>query len=340
MQEKEKEEGLFFSRFNPSLKNNSYLLSIHGGMASNDSNPLSNPLASSTPDANVHHPSTAISSDTVANQIITPELALAPAQAPAPAPAPAQKKLRVIVGLPGDHFSQAFLLSWTQAIYTIWNTNKYDIVVSPGKSSFVPFARMHTLGLSVLRGKNQKAFNGEDYDVFVSIDSDVVFTAAQLIELIECTKVHPVVSGYYMMANNKQFAVVRDWSKSHFAEHGTFQFLEPKDVEVQVKRFVEALEERKKAEENKEEVKPLPEPEFQKVSYAGMGFFACTKVVLDSLQYPFFNRELQKMRGKDGAELVDMCSEDVAFCKNIEDAGFDIMLNTRLRVGHEKSVVL
>jgi hypothetical protein len=43
---------------------------------------------------------------------------------------------------------------------------------------------------------------------------------------------------------------------------------------------------------------------------------------------------------KEGVELVDMCSEDVAFCKNIEDAGFDIMLNTRLRVGHEKSVIL
>ncbi len=251
-----------------------------------------------------------------------------------------EKKMRVIVGLPGDHFSQSFLLAWTQALYTLWNTNRYDIVVSPGKSSFVPFARMHTLGLNVLRGKNQKPFNGEEYDVFVSIDSDVVFSAAQLIELIECTKVHPVVSGYYMMANNKQFAVVKDWNKSYFAENGSFQFLEPKDVESQVKTFVDAMEERKKAEENKEEVKPLPEPEFMKVAYTGLGFFACRKEVLDSLQYPFFNRELQKMRGKDGLELVDMCSEDVAFCKNIDDAAFDIMLNTRLRVGHEKAVVL
>ena len=253
---------------------------------------------------------------------------------------PQEKKMRIIVGLPGDQFSQSFLLSWTQSLYTLWNTNRYDIVVSPGKSSFVPFARMHTLGLNVLRGKNQKPFNGEEYDVFVSIDSDVVFSAAQLIELIECTKVHPVVSGYYMMANNKQFAVVKDWNKSYFAENGSFQFLEPKDVESQVKKFVDAMEERKKAEENKEEVKPLPEPEFMKVAYAGLGFFACRKEVLDSLQYPFFNRELQKMRGKDGLELVDMCSEDVAFCKNIDDAAFDIMLNTRLRVGHEKSVVL
>jgi len=251
-----------------------------------------------------------------------------------------EKKTRVIIGLPGDHFSQAFLLSWTQTLHTLWQTGRYDIVVSPGKSSFVSFARMHTLGLDVRRGKNQKPFNGEAYDVFVTLDSDVVFSAQQLIELIECTKVHPVVAGYYMMANNKQFAVVRDWNKSHFAEHGTFPFLEPKDVETQVKTFLDAMNERKKAEEAKEEVKPLPEPEFMKVSYAGLGFFACKKEVLDSLQYPFFNRELQRLRGKDGLELVDMCSEDVAFCKNIEDAGYDIMLNTRLRVGHEKSVIL
>ena len=319
-------------------------------MSSNDSTTAT--TATATDAAANANPFSNSNVDAPVNQVVTPlqqpqsvdlqqpAVPVQPAMQPAVQHQQQEKKLRVIVGLPGDHFSQSFLLSWTQAIYTIWNTNKYDIIVSPGKSSFVPFARMHTLGLNVLRGKNQKPFNDEAYDVFVSIDSDVVFSAAQLIELIECTKLHPVVSGYYMMASNKQFAVVRDWNKSYFAEHGTFQFLEPKDVEAQVKAFVAAMEERKKAEENKEEVKPLPEPEFLKVSYAGMGFFACKKEVLDSLQYPFFNRELQKMRGKDGLELLDMCSEDVAFCKNIEDAGFDIMLNTRLRVGHEKSVVL
>ena len=277
------------------------------------------------------------------NEVVAPEAPLAQplAQQSQPlAQQPQEKKTRVIIGLPGDHFSQAFLLSWTQTLHTLWQTNRYDIVVSPGKSSFVPFARMHTLGLDVRRGKNQKPFNGEAYDVFVTLDSDVVFSAQQLIELIECTKVHPVVAGYYMMANNKQFAVVRDWNKAHFAEHGTFPFLEPKDVEAQVKTFLDAMNERKKAEEAKEEPKPLPEPEFMKVSYAGLGFFACKKEVLDSLQYPYFNRELQRLRGKDGLELVDMCGEDVAFCKNIEDAGYDIMLNTRLRVGHEKSVIL
>ena len=255
-------------------------------------------------------------------------------------PSEPQKKTRVIIGLPGDHFSQSFLISWTQALHVLISSNRYDLIISPGKSSFVSFARMQTLGVDVRRGKNQKPFNGENYDVFVSIDSDVVFSASQLIELIECTKLHPVVSGYYMMSNNKQFAVVKDWNKDYFVKNGTFQFLEPKDTEEAVRKFSNELEERKADEEAKKEVKPLSDPDFMKVSYAGMGFFACRKDVLDDLSYPYFNRELQRIRGKDGIEMVDMCSEDVAFCKNIEDAGYDIMLNTRLRVGHEKAVIL
>lgn len=268
------------------------------------------------------------------NEVITPRVV---SSAPS---ASQEKKMRVIVGLPGDHFTQAFLLSWTQALHVLITSNRYDIVVSPGKSSFVPFARMQTLGLDVRRGKTQKPFNGEPYDVYVSIDSDVVFSASQLIELIECTKLHPVVSGYYMMSNNKQFAVVKDWNKEHFAKNGTFPFLEPKDTDEAMKKFMKELEECKAAKEAKKEAAPISDPEFMKVSYAGMGFFACRKEVLDDLQYPYFNRELQRIRGSDGVEMVDMCSEDVAFCKNIEDAGYDIMLNTRLRVGHEKSMVL
>jgi hypothetical protein len=284
----------------------------------------------------------------MANEIVQPQWSQEQApsgqpQAASPRTPPAavsDKKKRVIIGLPGDHFSQSFLLSWTQALHILISSNRYDIVVSPGKSSFVPFARMQTLGLDVRRGKHQKPFNGEPYDVYVSLDSDTVFSAAQLIELIESTKLHPVVSGYYMMANNKQFAVVKDWNKEFFAKNGTFQFLEPKDTEAAMKKFIDELDERKAAEEAKKEPKPISDPDFMKVSYAGMGFFACRKEVLDDLQYPYFNRELQRIRGSDGVEMVDMCSEDVAFCKNIEDAGYDIMLNTRLRVGHEKSVVL
>lgn len=251
-----------------------------------------------------------------------------------------QRKIRVVVGLPGSSFTQGFLLSWSQALYQLVQSGRYEVMLSPGKSSFVSFARMQTLGLNVLRGKNQKPFNGEGYDVFVSIDSDIVFPPLALMELIESTQLHPVVSGYYMMSDNKHFAVVKDWNKEYFMKNGTFPFLTPADFDPYIKKAKEYMDERKRAEENNETLPKQILPDFLNVSYTGMGFFACRKEVLDSMKYPYFNRELQRMRTSEGLEIEDMCSEDVAFCKNISDAGYDIMVHTQLRVGHEKSVVL
>ena len=61
-------------------------------------------------------------------------------------------KKKVVIGLPGNNFSSKFLVSWTSSLNTLWEMNKYDIIVSPGVSSYVSFARMQTLGLSNLRG--------------------------------------------------------------------------------------------------------------------------------------------------------------------------------------------
>lgn len=255
------------------------------------------------------------------------DISNAPAPAPAPVPAPVPRKKRVVVALPGSQFSSTFLVSWTTALFHLWQQG-YNIVVSPATSSYVTFARMKTMGLDVLRGKNQKPFNGElDYDVYVSLDSDIVFTPAMLVELIESTDIHPVVSGYYMMADNQHFAVVKDWSHAHFAKHGTFEFLKPTDIQTWW------------GPDANPENMPL-DKKFMEVTYAGMGFFACRREVLESLKYPFFDAPLQHIVSAEGRELVDMCSEDVAFSKNIQSAGYKVQLHTGLRVGHEKLVML
>ena len=71
-----------------------------------------------------------------------------------------------------------------------------------------------------------------------------------------------------------------------------------------------------------------------------MGLFACRKGVIEKLKYPYFSYPLVEMEGKDGVMLTDTCSEDVSFCKNLTDAGFEIIVNTSLRVGHEKTLVI
>jgi hypothetical protein len=76
------------------------------------------------------------------------------------------------------------------------------------------------------------------------------------------------------------------------------------------------------------------------VAYTGLGMFACRREVLEALRYPYFDAPLQEITTQEGVVLRDICSEDVAFCKNIETAGYTVMLHTGLRVGHEKMLII
>lgn len=233
---------------------------------------------------------------------------------------PPVSKKRIVIGVPGDKFSNNFLLCWTRTLYALWESGKYEVMIAPGTSSFVSFARMKTLGLDVLRGKDQKPFGGNmDYFAWITFDSDIVYPPEAVFELLAALEVKPVVAGYYSMADGKSFATVKDWDTHYFAKNGTFKFLQKEDID------------RWQAD---------TQQLFMPVSYSGLGFFGARKEVLDSLKYPYFNTDLQKIEGMDGVELVDICSEDVALCKNIQKAGFEISLHTNLRVGHEKAIIL
>jgi hypothetical protein len=237
--------------------------------------------------------------------------------------APAPPRRRVVVALPGREFSGNFLTAWTRTLHLLWRMN-WEVVVVNRYSSFVTFSRMQTLGLDVLRGAGQKPFGagGEgalDYDVWVTIDSDVVFSPEQFVELVECTDVHPVVCGAYRMADLKHYAAVQTWDTAYFAATGAFQFLTPEAVEAW---------------------KATTGQKFMPVAYAGMGFMAVRREALESLTYPYFYQPLQEIAGADGKLLRDMCSEDVAFCKNLEAAGHTVYLHTGIRVGHEKMLVV
>ena len=255
------------------------------------------------------------------NAVIDAPVADAPvADAPPPAPlAPTPNIKKIVFALPGDNFSSKFLISWTATISKLWETRKYDIMISPATGSFVPFVRMTTLGLDVLRGQEQKPFNGQPFDVWITIDSDIVFTYEQVEKLIEATEEHPVVAGMYRMADLINYAFVKDWDTTYFKANGTFKFIKPEDIEVWKKET---------------DFKYFP------VVYSGMGFMAIRKEVFDKLKYPYFDSEIETIRADDGTVIRDICSEDVSFCKKITQAGYQIMVNTDIRVGHIKSLVI
>jgi hypothetical protein len=220
----------------------------------------------------------------------------------------------VAIALPGREFSGNFLKNWSQTLLTLTQKG-YKIIMMNEYSSFVSFSRMKTLGLDVLRGATQVPFNGVvDYDVWLTIDSDIFFIPEQVIELIEDTDKYPVVSGLYRMADLQHYAAVKEWDDEYFKKHGTFEFLKVKDLDTSEK--------------------------YMKVAYNGMGFFACRKGVIENLKYPYFSYPLIEIESEDGKVLRDMCSEDVAFCKNLKDAGYPVIVNTSLRVGHEKILVI
>jgi len=220
----------------------------------------------------------------------------------------------VAIALPGREFSGNFLKNWSQTLLTLTQKG-YKIIMMNEYSSFVSFSRMKTLGLDVMRGATQVPFNGEvDYDVWLTIDSDIFFIPEQVIELIEDTDKYPVVSGLYRMSDLQHYAAVKEWDDEYFKKHGTFEFLKVKDLDTSEK--------------------------YMKVAYNGLGFFACRKGVIENLKYPYFSYPLIEIETEDGKVLRDMCSEDVAFCKNLKDAGYPVIVNTSLRVGHEKTLVI
>jgi hypothetical protein len=222
-------------------------------------------------------------------------------------------KKNVVIALPGKEFSGTFLMQWSESLLKLSQLG-YKIALTNDYSAYVPFTRMMTLGLDTMRGNEQKPFDGKiEYDVWVTIDSDIIFKAKQLIELIEDTDKFPVISGVYRMSNSKYIAAVREWNLAHFIKNGVYEFIDPETLDEDVKHH--------------------------EVAYVGMGFMACTREVLEKIEYPYFNYPTEELQ-VDGKTISQVFSEDVSFSKRVTDAGYKIVINTDLRLGHEKKIIM
>jgi hypothetical protein len=218
--------------------------------------------------------------------------------------------VKVIFCMPGRTYSREFLLGWTDLIMQA-SARGHQCMVSQQYTSCVHFARAKCLGGDVLKGPNQKPFQGQvDYDVIMWIDSDMVFRPDDFFNLLESP--HDVTAGLYMMESMKEFAAVKDWDTAHFAEHGSFKFLEPADLPTD------------------------PESRYLQVAYSGMGWMMIRKGVVEDLKYPWFYGPLEVINDS----VVDMNSEDVSFCKALAAAGHPVYIDTKVRVGHQKALVI
>ena len=222
--------------------------------------------------------------------------------------------VKVIFCMPGRSYSREFLLAWSDLLMQA-SSRGHQVMISQQYSSVVHFARAKCLGGDVLKGPDQKPFQGAvDYDVMMWIDSDIVFKPDDFFALLESP--HDVTAGMYMMEDLQHFATVKEWDEDFFAKNGTFKFMKPEDM-VRV------------GEADSPSSSSLP------VAYTGMGWMMIRKGVVETIKYPWFHSDLQTV-----GSLVDMNSEDVSFCRALQAAGHTIHVDTKVRVGHQKLMLI
>jgi hypothetical protein len=223
---------------------------------------------------------------------------------------PRKTTLNVIFCLPGNSYSGNFLRGWSEVLFQCPQHGIKPILIQD-YDPVVYYARNKCLGGSVLRGGNQKPYDGKiDYDFMMWIDSDVLFTFDQFTKLINWNK--EIVSGIYMMKDNEHFATVPEWNIDYFKQTGSFKFLTPADI--------------------------VGKTDLMEVAYTGFGFMLMKKGVMETMDYPWFRPIMHDFSGEQG--IIDFSSEDSSMCYLLREKGFKIFVDPTIRVGHEKTLVL
>lgn len=176
----------------------------------------------------------------------------------------------------------------------------------------VNFSRCKCLLGDVAKGKKQRPFENLKYDYILWIDSDIVFNPDNLEQLLQLQK--DIACGWYAQPSQASDGslftpVVENADEKYFKQNHSYKFMTVKDLLKKPKPFT--------------------------VDHVGFGWVLIKQGVFESLEYPWFAPKKQKI-----GTMEDLCSEDVAFCKDAQAAGYEIWLDPRCRVGHEKTLVI
>ena len=249
---------------------------------------------------------------------------------------------KIVFCLPGRGVSYVYLKNFVQLCFDMVQ-NQMSIQISQDYSSMVNFARCKCLGANVLRGPDQVPWDGKlEYDYQLWIDSDIVFNTekfwqlldlalpAEAVETEEQKDEEGKVTGYVQKVDSsKERQIAAGWyatedgrttSVAHWLEEDDFRT----NGGVMNHEMVEGISKRKK---------PFT------VDYTGFGWVLIKKGVFEheEMKYPWF---APKMQVFESGAVQDMCGEDVSFCLDAMDAGFEIWCDPRIRVGHEKTRVI
>jgi len=216
----------------------------------------------------------------------------------------------VVFCLPGRGVSYTYLKNFVQLCFDLVQSGA-SIQISQDYSSMVNFARCKCLGANVLRGPKQVPWDGKlQYDYQLWIDSDIVFDTEKFYRLVAMDK--DIAAGWYMTEDGHTTSVAHWLEEDDFRTNGGV--MNHENGETMSKRR-----------------KPFT------VDYTGFGWVLIKKGVFENLEYPWFAPKMQQF---ESGEVQDMCGEDVSFCLDAKDAGYEIWCDPRIRVGHEKMRII
>ena len=214
--------------------------------------------------------------------------------------------------MPGRGCSYVFLKNFVQMAFDLVQ-HGVSIQISQDYSSMVNFARCKCLGANVLRGPDQIPWDGKlKYDYQLWIDSDIGFKTEQLLQLVLMDK--DIAAGWYMTEDGQTTSVAHWLDEDNFRNNGGV--MNHETGETMSKRN-----------------KPFT------VDYTGFGWVLIKNGVWEheEMKYPWF---APKMQVFESGDVQDMCGEDVSFCLDALEAGFEIWCDPRIRVGHEKTRII
>ena len=162
--------------------------------------------------------------------------------------------MKIIFCVPGNNFSNNFLVSWTKLIQYC-NKNGIQAELSNGYTSIVHLARYACMGIQVYDTACKVCkdpFQGrETYDYIMWIDSDMVFEPEHFQKLLDAKK--RVITGLYKVEQNGEYACY----KSNDNKRINNEYLKTNSGVVET-------------------------------SFAGMGFMLIKSGVFEEMNFPYF----------------------------------------------------
>lgn len=215
----------------------------------------------------------------------------------------------VAILIPGNTFSSTFLACFINTIMALQQAGK-TFYWKNAHSSILPALRNQLVGScpqTEYISHLPFGFDNVKPKKVLFLDSDMAWNHEDVIKMLDSEE--PVITGWYVRSDGMP-VVMRQ--KEGMAE-GFHEIITKEEIEKH-----EGLME---------------------VTSAGLGLFVTTYEVMEKIGYPWF--KFSDLDGFEDGEYFPVCSgEDVWFCKRIREEGFKVMMDPKIKAGHEKPQVL